>query len=138
MIGIASLVIVYSLELSGFSLLLSVPIIITLAATELVYKDASEINREKGFKVIDATLWSLLVLLFWIVTLPSYIFVRRKEALTKESKVLQHANALGHPDSISSISGNQNFCPNCGRPTQMDAIYCSGCGSSLQPINSTS
>ena len=52
-----------------------------LASVEAVYEDAKAINRFSGKKTLDETLWSLLVLVLWIVAIPFYVFSRREEAL---------------------------------------------------------
>jgi len=92
LIAYALLVLSTSFRPSAIFLLVWAPLILTLIATELVYRDARRINQEKGSKLLNATLWSLLTLLFWFVTLPVYVFVRRKDALLTESRPPQDAN----------------------------------------------
>jgi hypothetical protein len=137
LISLISLVTASSLRPSVFPLLFWAPGVITFAVIELVYRDASAINREKGSRVINATLWSLLMLPFSVVALPWYVFVRREEALSTENRVAQYTDTLGHADSISNVPGNQNFCPSCGQPTPASAVYCSDCGTSLMADNGT-
>jgi len=45
-----------------------------LAAAEAVYEDAKAINKFKGDKVLNSTLWSLFAFLLWIVAVPWYVF----------------------------------------------------------------
>lgn len=57
-------------------------VIVAVAATILVYMDTKAINREKGRKVIDPAVWSLLTLLLAFIAVPWYLISKREEALT--------------------------------------------------------
>jgi hypothetical protein len=51
-------------------------------AAGLVSKDASELNREKGSKLISPGLWSLLAFFLSFMVLPVYVFLWRRDALS--------------------------------------------------------
>jgi hypothetical protein len=55
--------------------------VVDIASTELGYEDAKNINKAKGRKVLDPTLWSLVMFLGWEVATPWYFFSRRKTAM---------------------------------------------------------
>jgi Mn2+/Fe2+ NRAMP family transporter len=57
-------------------------VIVAVTATILVYMDTKAINREKGRKVIDPAVWSLLTLLLVLIAVPWYLLSKREEALT--------------------------------------------------------
>lgn len=60
---------------------LAVLFLVVIASTELIYEDAKAVNKAKGRKVLDATLWSLVTFVLWEVSIPLYLFSRRKSAL---------------------------------------------------------
>jgi RNA polymerase subunit RPABC4/transcription elongation factor Spt4 len=62
---------------TGVGLLL----VVVFGSTEIIYEDAKAVNKAKGRKVLDATLWSLVTFLLWEVAIPWYVFSRRKNAL---------------------------------------------------------
>jgi hypothetical protein len=55
--------------------------VVVFGSTEIIYEDAKAVNKTKGRKVLDATLWSLVTLLLWEVAIPWYVFSRSKNAL---------------------------------------------------------
>jgi hypothetical protein len=68
----------YDVYWEGFA----VVIVAGLVETELVYEDAKAINKLKGAKVLDATLWSLVAFLLFEIAVPWYVFSRRKSAIS--------------------------------------------------------
>lgn len=91
-------------------------IVIALIATELVYRDAHRIGEYIGPKSVNATLWSLLTLIFGYLALPLYIFAERPG-------VLSEARALAR------------FCPQCGSAVGTGAMFCSSCGVRLPTMS---
>lgn len=90
LIWIATVVFPFDSKSAVIFLLEGIPLPVALfAAPILVYKDASKINRTKGFKALNATLWSILLFLIGYVALPWYAFVSRKKAILIERKQVQ-------------------------------------------------
>src|ERR1035441_7048549 len=51
-------------------------LVLSVMGMNYVYKDALAINKERGARVIDATVWSFLSI-FTVATLPIYLAIRR-------------------------------------------------------------
>jgi zinc-ribbon domain len=80
-IGLPGIVLTYVTTSEIYWAALFTVIAVTFASTELGYEDAKNINKAKGRKVLDPTLWSLVMFLLWEVANPWYVFSRRKSAL---------------------------------------------------------
>ena len=83
-VGIADLPLYYYLAYSGTAFYWAAGVLlfaVTIAATEMIYRDAKAINQLASRKVLDATLWSLMAFVLWEVAIPFYVFSRRDTAL---------------------------------------------------------
>ena len=56
---------------------------VALGATYVVHHDARAINQAKGSEVLNIIRWSVVTFFLWIVTIPWYVFSRRKAALAE-------------------------------------------------------
>lgn len=56
-------------------------LLVVFGSTEIIYEDAKAVNKTKGRKVLNATLWSLVTFVLWEVSIPWYVLSERKNAL---------------------------------------------------------
>ena len=57
-------------------------LVVLVASVIVVFTDATAINRAKGRDVVSAVGWAFLVLFFWIIAMPWYVFSRRGKAVS--------------------------------------------------------
>ncbi len=77
LVGLLSIVVLIIAPVYGFLM----GAFISLMGTELVYEDATAVNRVRRYKAVDPLGWSAFTFFAWIVALPLYLFSRRKVAL---------------------------------------------------------
>jgi hypothetical protein len=58
-------------------------LVVALGGTFVVHHDAKEIDQAKGSEVLNVIRWSVATFFLWIVTIPWYVFSRRKAALAE-------------------------------------------------------
>ncbi len=75
--------------------------IIWITSVIVVYLDAKEVNRTKGRELLGAGGWLVLVLFFWIISLPWYLFRSRPKAMSVPS--LQNAPSQDVLEAIRKL-----------------------------------
>jgi hypothetical protein len=58
-------------------------LVVALGATFVFHHDVKEINQAKGSEVLNVIRWSVATFFLWIVTIPWYVFSKRKAALAE-------------------------------------------------------
>ena len=133
------------LELSWF--------IIWVTSAHLTYKDAQRL-RAGGFReqrlfepvTWSPTSWGIVVLFFWIIMLPLYLFMREELFWEIPPASIDHYKPVRHyiesvkrkpPAPKSTIYGkNVLFCPNCETPYSKKmlerSLFCKYCGELLK------
>jgi len=101
-------------------------------AAEWVYRDAKKNSTQ------SATMWSIIVLLFFLLGLLLYLLTGRDlhESNNKSGHRCQGCGAgIGQEDEFCSSCGaevERVECEKCGAPTNMGADFCSECGNDLR------
>ncbi len=75
--------------------------ILWITSVIVVYLDAKEVNRAQGRDLLGAGGWAVLVLFFWIISLPWYLFRSRPRVMSVPS--LQNAPSQDVLEAIRKL-----------------------------------